>query len=158
MTRSFNDKIGTLDQLYKLRWRWRLYDLTFAQCDGVFDLLHPGHINCFWKAKDHADKLYVVLVADEYVRKGPDRPIFNEHLRAMQVASIECVDYVIINYAYGPQEVIDSMKPDFLVKGEEYITKPTEGFLANKALVESYGGKIIYAAELAHSSEIIARL
>jgi bifunctional ADP-heptose synthase (sugar kinase/adenylyltransferase) len=104
------------------------------------------------------DILYVVLVADQFVQKGPGRPLFNEDLRAMWVAAIEGVDYVIVNNDYGPRKLIGEIRPHFLVKGAAYQTNPSEGFLSDKALVESYGGKVAFVKELAHSSEILKKI
>ena len=65
-----------------------------AHCHGVFDLLHVGHVRHFQKARDYGDVLVVTLTQDEFVNKGPNRPAFNQQLRAELLANLECVDYV----------------------------------------------------------------
>lgn len=129
--------------------------MTLVQCDGVYDLVHHGHIDSFWQARGLGDFLYVVLVGDGYVNKGPDRPRFVEKTRALWLASLRPVDAVIINQAAGPQNVLERIRPEVLVKGSEYQTNPLPGFLENKAFVESYGGSVVYVKELAHSSQIL---
>ena len=89
-------------------------------CHGVFDLLHIGHIKYFQKAKEFGDTLIVTITSDKYVNKGSGRPIFNEQLRAEAIASLECVDYVAINYQSTAVNVIKVLKPKFFVKGREY--------------------------------------
>jgi rfaE bifunctional protein nucleotidyltransferase chain/domain len=153
-----NAKIKTPKEFVLLAKQLRKSRKTLVQCDGVFDLVHLGHIDCFWRAKAKGDILYVVLVADKFVQKGPGRPLFTEDLRAMWVAAIEGVDFVIINDDYGPRKLIREIRPHFLVKGAQYQTNPSEGFLLDKALVESYGGKVAFVKELAHSSEILKRI
>ena len=151
-------KIKTSGEFVKLVEALKQNGKILVQCDGVFDLVHPGHIDCFWQAKTMGDILYVVLVADKFVQKGPGRPIFNQDLRAMWVAAIEGVDFVIINDDYGPYKFIEKVHPNVLVKGADYKTNPTEGFLLDKELVESYGGRVGFVTELAHSSEIIKKI
>jgi rfaE bifunctional protein nucleotidyltransferase chain/domain len=156
--RKAKSKIKTPKEFVLLSRQLKKSGKILVQCDGVFDLVHPGHIDCFWRAKAYGDILYVVLVADKFVQKGPGRPLFNEDLRAMWVAAIEGVDFVIINNDYGPRRLIGEIRPDVLVKGAEYQAKPSEGFLSDKALVESYGGKVVFVKELAHSSEILKKI
>jgi len=64
--------------------------------------------------------LVVAVTANQYVNKGPDRPVFNQELRMESVGAIECVDYVTLNDFSGGIEVISHIKPDFYVKGIEY--------------------------------------
>ena len=66
-------------------------------CHGVFDLLHIGHIRHFEQAKKLGDVLAVTTTPDQYVEKGPGRPVFNEGLRAEAIAALDCVDYVAIH-------------------------------------------------------------
>ncbi len=68
-----------------------------SHCHGCFDLMHPGHIKYFQVSKEMGDVLVVTVTPDVYVDKGPDRPVFNQTLRAESIAALECVDYVAIN-------------------------------------------------------------
>lgn len=158
INKKIQSKIKTPKEFISLFKKLKASGKTLVQCDGVFDLVHPGHIDYFWRAKENGDVLYVVVVADKFVQKGPGRPLFDENLRAMWVAAIEGVDYVVINNDLGPHNLIKIIKPDFLVKGVSYVDNPTEGFLLNKKLVESYGGKVKFVKELNHSTDIINKI
>lgn len=151
-------RVHTLETFLPIAEKLKSEGKRLVQCDGVFDLVHAGHLEYFAQAKKQGDVLYVVLVTDRYVKKGPNRPIFDHDTRALWVASLAPVDYAIVNDAEGPQNILEAVQPNVLVKGAEYITKPTEGFLKNKAYVESYGGRAAFVEELAHSSEILQRI
>ena len=153
-----NKKIKSSNDFEQLGAQMRKNGTKLVQCDGVFDLVHPGHIDSFQRGKTYGDVLYVVIVADEFVEKGPSRPLFDESTRASWVAAIECVDFVIVNYDYGPLEIIKKVQPSVLVKGRQYETKPTSGFLDDKAAVESYGGRVAYIEELQRSTQIIEKI
>lgn len=158
MARTVRHKIHTPRSFEPIAKALKKKGKRLVQCDGVFDLLHPGHIEYFHFAKEHGDILYVVIVADAFVQKGPGRPIFNETIRSRWIASLACVDYVIINKDIGPQSVIEKIQPDILAKGRGYKKTPTEGFLRNRASVESYGGKVLFAPELMHATPLLERL
>ena len=121
-------------------------------------MVHPGHIDYFQKARALGDILYVVIVADKFVEKGPARPLFDEVTRANWVAALECVDYVIVIDDYGPLQIIEKVRPDVLVKGKVYETEPTGGFLKDRVAVESYGGRVVLVKELQRSTEIINKI
>ena len=89
-------------------------------CHGVFDLLHIGHINHFKEAKDLGDILVVSITGDNYVRKGPNRPVFNIKQRMQAIASLEIVDYVYLNNNPTSIEVIKFLKPKIYCKGPDY--------------------------------------
>ena len=153
-----NKKIKSSNVFEQLGAQMRKNGTKLVQCDGVFDLVHPGHIDSFQRGKTYGDVLYVVIVADKFVQKGPSRPLFDESTRAGWVAAIECVDFVIVNYDYGPLEIIKKVQPSVLVKGRQYETKPTSGFLNDKAAVETYGGRVGYVEELQQSTKIIDKI
>lgn len=151
-------KIKTVDELIVIRAQLAKNNQKLVQCDGVFDLVHFGHIEHFVYARAQGDAVYVIIVGDKFVRKGPGRPLFAEGVRARWLASLEAVDYVVVNQDGGPYEVIKKIRPDVLVKGVSYHTEPTEGFLRDRALVESYGGRVAFAPEPIHSTEIIQKM
>lgn len=156
---AITDKIKDPDEFSFISARLRKQKKRLVQCDGIFDLVHPGHAAYFAMAKTQGDILYVVLVTDRFVRKGPGRPVFDQETRAMWVAGIQGVDYVIINDDYGPYKVIKAVRPDVLVKGDSYERDPTEGFLRDRSLVESYGGKLFFIPETdMHSTEIFKKI
>ena len=121
--------------------------------------MHPGHIHYFAQAKELGDILYVVVVSDAFVQKGNGRPFFDQNTRALWVAGIGSVDFVVINDDYGPYKIIETVKPDLLVKGNSYQKRATDGFLKDRALVESYGGKVFFSDELdIHSTNIFEKI
>lgn len=89
-------------------------------CHGCFDLMHPGHIKHFQAAKKMGNVLVVTVTPDAYVDKGPDRPAFNQSLRAESIAALECVDFVAINKWSTAEETLKLLRPDIYVKGQEF--------------------------------------
>ncbi|MDP3710206.1 MAG: adenylyltransferase/cytidyltransferase family protein [bacterium] len=152
-------KIKNKDEFVSLVKELKGQGKKLVQCDGVFDLVHPGHIHYFAQAKSLGDILYVVVVSDAFVQKGKGRPFFDQDIRALWVAGIGSVDFVVINDGYGPYNIIEAVQPDLLVKGISYQKKATDGFLKDKALVESYGGKVFFSDELdIHSTNIFEKI
>ncbi|RMD74654.1 MAG: hypothetical protein D6820_16310 [Lentisphaerae bacterium] len=117
-------KIISLDHLAKLLRQHREEGQTVALCHGCFDLLHPGHIKHFEEAATFADILVVTVTPDEYVDKGPGRPVFTQQIRLETIAAIGCVDYVALNRWPTAEETIRLLRPDFFVKGSEFENKP----------------------------------
>ena len=124
-------------------------------CHGAFDLMHGGHIKYLQKAKSKGDLLFVTVTADEYVNKGPGRPVFNDSLRAENLAALACVDFVGINYELTAVNMLKKICPDLYVKGSEY-QKPGEDVTGNiqKEIdaVREGGGDIFYTNEITFSS------
>lgn len=90
---------------------------------GVFDLLHPGHIDLLMAAKQFGDKLIVGINSDESARKikGEFRPYISAHLRSFQLSSLSCVDEVRIFHNTTPCDLIGNIKPHVYVKGSDYL-------------------------------------
>lgn len=131
---------------------------TVTQCHGVFDLLHIGHIKHLQNAKSFGDILVVSITADKFVNKGPGRPYFTEHLRAEALASLSCVDYVVINPNPTAIEPIHAIQPDFYVKGVEY--QETEKDLTGKITeeeeaVKAVGGQMNFTKDIVFSSSAL---
>lgn len=154
----FAQKIKTLEGLSKVIAKLKKSGKRVVHCHGVFDLMHPGHIHHFYAARKKGDCLVVTITKDEYVGKGPGRPVFNQRLRAESVAAIECVDYVAINNWPTAVETIRLLKPDFYVKGSDYAN-PEEDLTGNirpeREAVESIGGKLVFTDEVRFSSTSI---
>lgn len=125
-------------------------DHKIVLATGVFDLVHPGHIDYFEKAKTFGDVLVVSVVDDKFVRKGPGRPIFNQNLRLSWSAALEVVDFVVLNGDYGPWKVMRAIKPDVYVKGYNL----TPGLMKDIALMSDLGGQTILIPEIMHSTKI----
>ncbi len=106
--------------------------------NGVFDLIHPGHIRYLREARSLGDVLIVALNTDESVTriKGPERPILPLVERARILAALEVVDYLTAFSEDTPLEVLQVLRPDLLVKGGDYTPDQVVG----RDLVESYGG------------------
>ena len=132
-----------------------------VQCHGVFDLLHIGHIKHFKEAKTYGEVLVVSITSDRFVNKGPNRPAFNQNLRAESLASLEYVDFVVINDNASAIPVIKNLKPNFYCKGPDYkihkndITKKIKTEIS---AVKKFGGKIIYTKEETYSSSKLINL
>lgn len=126
--------------------------------NGVFDLVHPGHLRYLRAAKEFGDVLVVALNSDASVRrlKGELRPILPENERVKIIASLEMVNYVTIFDEDTPLLTIEALKPDVLVKGGDYAKNEIVGC----EFVESRGGKCqpLALIEGASSSNIVQRI
>ena len=109
--------------------------------NGVFDLLHVGHVRYLTRARELGDALLVAINSDRTVRelKGPDRPVFNEAERAEILAALRCVDFVTIFDDVSPRTLIAKLLPDVLVKGGDYDLDQIHG----REEVEAAGGRVI---------------
>ena len=126
--------------------------------NGVFDLLHSGHVDLLCAARRHGDALIVGLNSDESVRriKGPDRPVRNAAERAHVLAALECVDAVTFFEEDTPRELIRELRPDILVKGGDY----TVDTMVGASDVTGWGGEAVVIPLTAGQSttRIIERL
>ncbi len=113
--------------------------------NGCFDLVHIGHIRYLKDAASYGDILIVAINSDQSVRrlKGKDRPVFSQQERAELLASIDCVDYIIIFEEDDVSRLLLSIKPDFHAKGTDY----TENTVPERDIVASYGGKVIITGD-----------
>ena len=129
----------TLDELARLIAADRAEGRSVALANGVFDLLHVGHIRYLEGAKAEADRLVVAVNDDESVRmlKGEGRPVMNEADRAELVAALRCVDYVVVFSGRTVAEVLLRLKPDVHCKGTDYTVES----VPERPVVQSYGGR-----------------
>jgi D-beta-D-heptose 7-phosphate kinase/D-beta-D-heptose 1-phosphate adenosyltransferase len=109
--------------------------------NGVFDLLHPGHVRYLQQARTLGDALIVGLNSDASVRrnKGPDRPINTESERAELVSALECVEAVVIFDEDTPAAIVRALQPDVLVKGADWPADQIVG----RDTVEARGGRVV---------------
>ena len=91
-----------------------------VHCHGCFDMMHPGHIKYFQASKEMGDVLVVTVTPDQFVDKGPGRPVFGQNLRAESIAALECVDYVAVNRWPTAEETLRLLLPNYYVKGQEF--------------------------------------
>jgi rfaE bifunctional protein nucleotidyltransferase chain/domain len=112
-----------------------------AFTNGVFDLLHPGHIDILTAARESADALVVGINSDESVRrlKGPTRPMRTDAERAYMLGALECVDLVVIFPDDTPLNLVTHLRPDVIVKGGDY----SEASIVGAAEVKSWGGRVL---------------
>jgi D-beta-D-heptose 7-phosphate kinase/D-beta-D-heptose 1-phosphate adenosyltransferase len=119
---------------------WKSLGLKVGFTNGVFDLLHRGHLHSLEQAKRRVDRLVVGVNADASVKrlKGPDRPVQDEGARAAVLAALRFVDLVVIFDEDTPEELIRALKPDLLFKGSDYAGKEIPG----GAFVKANGGSV----------------
>ena len=135
------DKIVSTDQMIDVRERLRAKGARLVFTNGVFDLLHDGHVRYLAEARALGDALVVAINSDRSVRelKGPDRPVFVEAERAEILAALRNVDYVVIFDDISPRGLIKQLLPDVLVKGGDYKIDEIHG----REEVEAAGGRVI---------------
>jgi D-glycero-beta-D-manno-heptose 1-phosphate adenylyltransferase len=114
---------------------------TVVFTNGVFDLLHPGHVRYLQAARREGDALVVAVNSDRSVSaiKGPSRPLNPEHERAEVLAALACVDAVVIFDEDTPLEIILRLQPDVLVKGADWQAAAIVG----RDIVEARRGRVI---------------
>ncbi len=120
--------------------KWQNNDEKVVFTNGCFDILHAGHIKYLFKAKSLGDHLVIGLNTDSSVRilKGKNRPLQNELDRALILAALEAVDLVVLFDEDTPLEIITFLKPDILVKGNDYTI---DNIVGAKEIVQ-WGGKV----------------
>ena len=134
-------KILSSGELLGLRQRLRAEGKTLVFTNGVFDLLHVGHVRYLAAARALGDALVVAVNSDRTVRelKGPGRPVVNEHERAEVLAALRQIDYVTIFDDISPRSLIATLLPDVLVKGGDYGLDDIHG----REEVEAAGGRVV---------------
>ncbi|HLL05034.1 MAG TPA: adenylyltransferase/cytidyltransferase family protein [Myxococcaceae bacterium] len=150
------DKLQTLEQVAREREQWRAQGRTVALANGVFDLLHVGHVRYLQGARELADVLVVAVNSDASTRayKGPGRPYIPEMERAELVAALACTDRVIIFDEPNVRGIIRALKPDVHVKGTDY----TPDSIPEADEVRAYGGRTAVAGDPKdHSTTELAR-
>jgi rfaE bifunctional protein nucleotidyltransferase chain/domain len=135
------EKILSPDEMLGERQRLRAARKRLVFTNGVFDLLHVGHVRYLAQARELGDALLVAINSDRTVRelKGPDRPIFDQAERAEILAALRHVDYVTVFDDVSPRSLIAKLLPDVLVKGGDYQLDEIHG----REEVEAAGGKVI---------------
>ena len=138
---TITDKIYTRHKLLQKLMHWRLLRKKIVFTNGVFDILHPGHIQSLGDAAREGDILVVGLNSDDSVKrlKGDKRPFYNEQDRALILASLLIVDTVVIFNEDTPLELITEIKPEVLVKGGDYTL---EQIVGAKEVIAN-GGRVV---------------
>jgi rfaE bifunctional protein nucleotidyltransferase chain/domain len=139
------DKRAGLEQAAAQVAQWRAAGLTVALANGVFDLLHVGHVRYLEGAKALADRLVVAVNSDASTRavKGPTRPVIPQEERAELLEALACTDLVVVFDELDVRGVIRALRPDLHVKGTDYTTQS----IPERAEVEAYGGRVAVAGD-----------
>lgn len=134
-------RVITLEEAASIAGKLRTEGRKIVFTNGVFDLLHIGHVEYLEQARKLGDALFVGVNSDESARrlKGPGRPITPQEERARILAALECVDYVVIFEEDTAHALIKALRPDVYVKGGDYTLQN----LPEAPLVKSYGGEVV---------------
>jgi D-beta-D-heptose 7-phosphate kinase / D-beta-D-heptose 1-phosphate adenosyltransferase len=137
------DKVVPRSHALDMVARWRRHGLKIGFTNGCFDLLHPGHVALLGQAKAACDRLIVGLNSDASTArlKGPRRPIQSESERAAVLASLAAVDLIVIFEENTPIELIRELRPQLLVKGDDYRLDEVVG----AEFVKTIGGEVLLA-------------
>jgi D-beta-D-heptose 7-phosphate kinase/D-beta-D-heptose 1-phosphate adenosyltransferase len=135
------DKILSIEEMLIERERFHSAGARLVFTNGVFDLLHVGHVRYIAQARALGDALVVAVNSDRSVRelKGPERPVFDQNERAEILAALRNVDYVVIFDTISPRSLIAQLLPDVLVKGGDYRIDQIDG----REEVEAAGGIVM---------------
>ena len=157
--KMFSHKIKTAAEIAKLIGE-RPRSQKVIMCHGTFDVVHPGHVRHLLYAKTKAPILIASLTADEHIKKGNLRPYVPENLRAVNLAALEMVDYVLVDADPTPLENLKLIKPDYFAKGYEYTAGAVNPKTQEEiAVLESYGGEVIFTpGDIVYSSSALIEL
>lgn len=140
---TINQKIKTLKELIPIVKNLKKHNKVIVTTNGVFDIIHPGHVKYLESAKNLGDVLIVAVNTDFSVKmnKGDKRPINNEKSRMEVLAGLESVDYVFLFNEKDPREWLEKIKPNLHVKAGDYKLSG----IIEKSTVEKNKGKIVLA-------------
>ena len=137
-----NNKIVELIELKRVVARWQLKREKVVFTNGVFDIIHKGHVGYLLRAADQGNRLIVALNSDESVKslnKGTTRPLQDEGSRALALAAMTYVDAVVVFNEHTPENLIAELLPDVLVKGGDYKIEEIVGYKQ----VQANGGEVL---------------
>ena len=139
-----NPKLFTLEQAVAARAKWRTAKRTVVLTNGVFDLLHTGHIHSLQAARAQGDVLLVAINSDKSVRtiKGPSRPLQSESERAYALGALSCVDGVVVFSEPRLTKEISALHPDVYCKAGDYTLEKLNA--EERAALEAIGAKIVF--------------
>ncbi len=137
---TYRYKIKSLQQAKNECERLKASGQKIVFTNGCFDILHPGHTRYLYAARELGDHLIVAVNTDRSVTaiKGPERPVFNEQVRAELLAALSCVDTVFIFDEDNPLKAIQYLLPDILVKGGDW----SEETIIGADVVKEAGGQV----------------
>ena len=142
-------RIVSLEEAVRKIGIWRMKDETIVFTNGCFDILHKGHVTYLAKAADLGNRVVVGINSDASVRrqgKGEERPINPEEARQTLLAALTFVDLVVLFDGDTPEELINALIPDILVKGADYAPNETDKtskkYIVGSEFVRAHGGKV----------------
>lgn len=145
-----DSRVGTLQAITARVQEWKAEGRKVVFTNGVFDVLHVGHVEVLERAAAEGERLVVGVNSDASVKrlgKGDDRPIHAQEHRARLLAALRCVDAVVVFEEDTPLELVLAIKPDVLVKGGDYdpaCTDPNDStYMVGSAEVASWGGRAV---------------
>ena len=149
-------KVKTLEELAKLIGS-RPREKKVIMCHGTFDVVHPGHIRHLLYAKSKGDILVASLTCDDHIHKAHFRPFVPEELRAINLAALEMVDYVIIDRNPTPLDNLTFLQPDYFAKGYEYVENGVHPKTQEEVKVlDDYGGEFLFTpGDIVYSSSAL---
>jgi len=148
MPDQLEQKIYSINNINHQITKWKNDGLSLVFTNGVFDIIHRGHIDYLYKASLKGDKLIIGLNADSSVKqlgKGDARPFNNEINRAYLLAAFGFIDAVVVFKEETPYGLIKMIKPDVLVKGGDYDPNALKGnkkYIVGSDVVKSYNGVV----------------
>lgn len=149
--------VDTLEELVKIRDILRHEGKKVVTTNGVFDILHAGHVKALRESKEQGDVLIVGINSDACVKrlKGDSRPLVSENDRAYMLDALDCVDYVFMFDEDDPREFLNALKPDVHTNSEEYGEDCIEA-----EVVKENGGKIYLIKKIPglSTSELIEKI
>ena len=156
---KYKAKIKTAKELAELLGKPPRKDKVIM-CHGTFDVVHPGHIRHLMYARSKADCLVASLTCDAHIAKANFRPFVPEQLRALNLAALDMVDYVVVDHNPTPLENLGIIKPDYFAKGYEYVASGLHPKTKEeKDVIDAYGGEIIFTpGDIVYSSSALIEL
>lgn len=158
----FLEKIKDISSLAEIVSELKKEGKKVVQAHGVFDLVHPAHLYHFERAKKLGDVLMVSLVPDAFVRKGPERPFFDEDTRMKWLAHCGIVDFVVLCTDETPHAILEKVKPSIYVKGESnqtFLADSQSGISLDKKVCEEHGIQLMFTPEMStHSSDMFEKI
>ena len=129
-------------------------------CHGTFDIVHPGHLRHLAYSKQKSDILIASITSDKHIIKSKEGPYVPEYLRAFNLASLELVDYVIIDYNQKPLSMLSKLKPNYFVKGFEYRKNNIHPKTKEEMkVVQRYGGEVLFSpGDVVYSSTALKNI
>ena len=153
---KYQAKIKSLDEL-KRAIGPRPRQKKVVMCHGTFDVVHPGHVRHLMYAKGKADILVASLTSDAHIEKANFRPFVPENLRALNLAALDMVDYVLIDPSPTPLNNLADIEPDFFAKGYEYVAEGMPpATQEEKRVLDTFGGEFLFTpGDIVYSSSKI---